>query len=91
MNKFFVREFRFDDIITRTDRKMYNKLASIRIIFDELIQRYQDVHIMLGKNAQSMKCLRDKSSLRQCMQNRENKYGTKIQALSRFPYFFLST
>lgn len=46
---FFICELEFNDISTRTDKKMYNKLTPIRMIFDRFVQRYQDVYTV-GEN-----------------------------------------
>lgn len=89
-----LRALRFDDISTRTDRKMYDKLAAIRIIFDGFVQRCQDVRVYtVGENCtidEMLAGFRGRCSFRQYIPNKPNKYGIKIQALVDSRTFFTS-
>lgn len=61
-----LRALRFDDISTRADIKMYDKLAAIRMIFDGFVQRCQDVYTV-GVNCtidEMLEAFRGKCSFR---------------------------
>eukprot|EP00102_Acyrthosiphon_pisum_P019881 XP_016657091.1 PREDICTED: piggyBac transposable element-derived protein 4-like [Acyrthosiphon pisum] len=87
-----LRALRFDDINTRTERKMYDKLAAIRMIFDGFVQRCQAVYTV-GENCtidEMLEAFRGRCSFRQYIPNKPNKYGIKIQALVDSRTFFIS-
>jgi hypothetical protein len=87
-----LRALRFDDINTRTERKMYDKLAAIRMIFDGFVQRCQAVYTV-GENCtidEMLEAFRGRCSFRQYIPNKPNKYGIKIQALVDSRTFFTS-
>ncbi|CAI6376022.1 unnamed protein product [Macrosiphum euphorbiae] len=86
-----LRALRFDDINTRTERKMYDKLSAIRMIFDGFV-RCQALYTV-GENCtidEMLEAFRGRCSFRQYIPNKPNKYGIKIQALVDSRTFFTS-
>lgn len=87
-----LRALMFDDINTRTDRKMYDELAAIRMIFDGFVQRCQAVFTVRENWTidEMLEGFRGRCSFRQYIPNKPNKYGIKIQALVDSRTFFTS-
>lgn len=91
--RFLLRNLRFDDKITREDRRTVDKLAAIREFFDkftaELPKHYSMSHfttideMLLG--------FRGRCGFRVYMPNKPRKYGIKVYALTDARMFYTTS
>lgn len=79
-----LRALWFDDISTKSDRKFYDKLAAIRMIFDVVIERCQNVYSVRENCTidEMLEGFSDRCNLRQYVLNKTNKYDIKIKSLA---------
>uniref|UniRef100_A0A2S2Q9N5 PiggyBac transposable element-derived protein 4 n=1 Tax=Sipha flava TaxID=143950 RepID=A0A2S2Q9N5_9HEMI len=78
-----LRALRFDNINTRSERKKFDKLAPIRTIFDEFVDRCK-LNYTVGEYCtidEILEGFRGKCNFRQYIPNKPNKYGIKIFSL----------
>ncbi|CAI6359412.1 unnamed protein product [Macrosiphum euphorbiae] len=78
-----LRALRFDNINTRSEKKKFDKLAPIRTIFDEFVDRCK-LNYTVGEYCtidEMLEGFRGKCSFRQYIPNKPNKYGIKTFSL----------
>ena len=81
--KFLLRCLRFDDRISREERKQLDRLAAIRDIFSALVSNCQNCY-SLGENVtidEKLKGFRGRCSFIHYIPSKPNKNGIKIYAL----------
>lgn len=90
--KFLLACIRFDDINTREERKILDKLAPIRSLFDSFIQHCKDAysHSEFVTVDEKLEAFRGKCSFRQYIPSKPNKYGLKVFALCDAKTFYTS-
>lgn len=89
--KFITRCLRFDDKITREERKKTDRLAAIREIFTIFVANCQKCYT-LGENVtidEKLEGFRGRCIFKQYIPNKPNKYGIKIYALVDAQVFYL--
>lgn len=80
--KFLIRCTRLDDINTRDMRKIYDKLAAVREVFDLFVNNCQK-NFSLGSDVtvdEKLEGFRGRCSFIQYIPSKPNKYGLKIYA-----------
>lgn len=81
--KFIIRCIRFDDRLTREDRKINDRLAAVRDIFTKFVRNCQKSYC-LGENVtidEKLESFRGRCLFRQYIPSKPAKYGIKIFAL----------
>ncbi|KAJ8914718.1 hypothetical protein NQ315_017428 [Exocentrus adspersus] len=88
--RFLLRCLRFDDRLTRKERRATDKLAAVRDLFTSFISSCK-THYHLGKNVTINEMLlgfRGRCGFRQYIPSKPNKYGIKIFCLSDSKLFY---
>lgn len=78
--KLLLRALRFDDIRTRPQRKVNDKLAPVRRVFEQFVQKCQENYVVsefVTVDEMLLK-FRGKCSFRQYIKNKPAKYGVKV-------------
>lgn len=90
--RFLLRYLRFDDLHSRDQRKKLDKLAPIRDIFDQFVDRCKNnyVHSEYVTVDEKLEGFRGRCSFRQYIPSKPNKYGIKIFALCDAKMFYTS-
>lgn len=89
--KFIVRCLRFDDRVTREERRQTDKIAAVRQIFEKFVGNCQKYY-SLGENVtidEKLEGFRGRCNFRQYIPSKPNKYGIKIYALVDSQVFYL--
>lgn len=89
--KFIIRCLRFDDRLTREERKKQDRLAAVRDIFTKFVQNCQK-NYSLGENVtldEKLEAFRGRCLFRQYIPSKPAKYGLKIFALVDAKLFYL--
>lgn len=89
--KFITRCLRFDDKITREERKKTDRLAAIREVFTIFVANSQKCYT-LSENVtidEKLEGFRGRCIFKQYIPNKPNKYGIKIYALVDAQVFYL--
>lgn len=81
--KFLLRALRFDDIRTRRQRKAQDKLAPIRKVYQEFVERCQKYYSLSEYVTvdEMLEAFRGRCSFRQYIPNKPARYGLKMYAL----------
>lgn len=90
--KFLLRAIRFDDITTRKQRRALDKLAPIRTVFEEFVQRCKDYYSLSAYVTvdEMLEAYRGRCPFRQYMPKKPAKYGIKMFALCDAKTFYTS-
>lgn len=90
--KFLLRAIRFDDIRTRRQRKATDKLAPIRSVFDDFVQRCQEYYSVSAYITvdEMLEGFRGRCSFRQYIPNKPARYGIKMFAMCDARTFYTS-
>lgn len=80
---FLLLALRFDNVLTRDDRKQFDRLAPVREMFTQLVENFQKYyspsHFMVLD--EKLEAFRGKCPFRQFIKNKPAKYGLKIFSL----------
>lgn len=90
--KFLLRALRFDDIDTRKDRNVLDKLAPIRDLFESFVGNCKNNFSLSEYTTldEMLEAFRGRCSFRQYMPNKPAKYGIKVFALVCSKTFYTS-
>lgn len=90
--KFLLRALRFDNIHTREDRKLIDRLAPIRDIFEEFVencQKHYNVSPFVTVD-EMLEAFRGRCGFRQYIKSKPARYGVKIFAMCCAKSFYTS-
>lgn len=88
--RFLIRCLRFDNRVTRPQRREIDKLAAVREIFDLFIENCKS-HFSLGENVtidEMLPAFRGRCGFRQYIPSKPSKYGIKIFSLCDAKLFY---
>lgn len=90
--KFLLKCIRFDDKITRTERKNIDKLAPIRELFDNFVNKCKNGYSLSEYVTidEKLEGFRGRCSFRQYIPSKPNRYGIKIFALCDAKMYYTS-
>lgn len=90
--RFLLRAMRFDDIRTRKQRRATDKLAPIRQLFEDFVNRCKQCYSLSAYVTvdEMLEAFRGKCSFRQYIPNKPAKYGLKMFALCDSRTFYTS-
>lgn len=85
-----LRYMRFDDTVTRAERKSNDKLAPLRTVTDIFVQNCKDSYhaTSAGCIAEQLVTFRGRCSFKVCMPSKPGKYGLKIWTLCDSKTFY---
>ncbi|XP_076666512.1 piggyBac transposable element-derived protein 4 isoform X1 [Andrena cerasifolii] len=85
-----LRYMRFDDTVTRAERKSNDKLAPLRTVTDIFVQNCKDSYhaTNAGCIAEQLVTFRGRCSFKVCMPSKPGKYGLKIWTLCDSKTFY---
>ncbi|XP_050308396.1 uncharacterized protein LOC126744872 [Anthonomus grandis grandis] len=81
--KFLMRCLRFDNILDRQERKLEDKLAPVRDMFEDFVQKCQNMYTV-SENVttdEMLEAFRGRCGFRQYIKNKPARYGIKIFAM----------
>ncbi|XP_050307483.1 piggyBac transposable element-derived protein 4-like [Anthonomus grandis grandis] len=82
--RFLLDHLRFDDLVTRDERKQTDKLAAIRTVFDTVVGNVESAYTpfeCLTIDKIKLEAFRGRCNFRQYIPSKPNKYGLKIFAM----------
>uniref|UniRef100_A0A1B6LVC4 PiggyBac transposable element-derived protein domain-containing protein n=1 Tax=Graphocephala atropunctata TaxID=36148 RepID=A0A1B6LVC4_9HEMI len=81
--KFLLRAMRFDDIRSRQERTLVDKMAPIRDLYEEFVENCQGNYIVseFVTIDEMLESFRGRCSFRQFIKNKPAKYGIKVYAM----------
>lgn len=88
--KFLIRTIRFDDATTRQQRKQHDKLAPIRELFEQLVEKCK-VNFSVSEYLtvdEMLESFRGRCPFKQYIKNKPAKYGIKIFSLTCAKTFY---
>lgn len=88
--KFLLRSLGFDDVTDRVQRKLVDKCAPIRYIFEDFVNKCQHYYSIGGYTTKNemLESFRGRCPFRQYLPNKPAKYGIKIFSLCDSTKFY---
>ncbi|XP_066260450.1 piggyBac transposable element-derived protein 4-like [Euwallacea similis] len=88
--RFLMQHLRFDDGTTRSDRRQYDKLASIREVFTDFVLKCKAAYVPFENVTidEKLEAFRGKCSFRQYIPSKPTRYELKVFALVDSKTFF---